>query len=174
MSILSTAKARILARPIGNAVADNKLQAYIDEVEQTRIAAKFGSEIYIALQDAETREAEPYKTLLKGGTFMQQGRLQAFFGLEKAIAYGVYCKMMQSGDIEVTRYGTVLKRGEYSDHATQQQLAKTAGEVAEIEHRFVAQCLQYCRAVGLLHCCDARDNGIFAGGIKVGKIKMDR
>lgn len=174
MSILSTEKARTMARPIGNAVADNKLQAYIDEVEQTRIAAKFGSEIYSALQDAETRETEPYKTLLKGGTYQRQGKPQVFFGLEKAIAYGVYCKMIQSGDVEVTRYGSVLKRGEYSDHATQQTLAKVAGEVAEIEHRYIAQCLQYCRAAGLLHCCSATDNGIFSGGIKVSKIQMDR
>jgi len=171
MSILTPSEARILARPIGQFVADNKLQAYIDEVEVTHFAPIFGDPLMLKLQDPQIAVTEPYLTLLKGGTYVVNGNLKAITGLKKAIAYAVYCRLLQSGDVESTRYGNVVKRGEYSEHVSQSVLAKVVGECAEVEQRLTKQCVVYCKAYKLIECRTS-GNGIFIGGAQIKKISQ--
>lgn len=171
MAIITPAEARTLARPMSNAVADDKLAAYIEEVEQTQIKPALGDALFIAVSQQGETPAPPYDVLINGGNYGNDTATIA--GLKKAIAYAVDCKMIQSGDLEVTRYGVMEYRGEYSDHSSDRRISNIANELAEIATRYRNECLQYCKAVGLTACgCKAaKRNGIFGGGLKIRKIQ---
>ena len=169
-SILSTQEARTLARPIGSAVSDTKIQSYINEVEMAHIASVLGDDLFLRLHDTTERATEPLATLLSGGTYTDScGKQRVFAGLKTTIAYGTYSKLIQTGDVESTRYGMVVKRGEYSEHISQATISKVVGEVAEIEHAYLADCVAYCKAKGLIKC-HKRTDGAYVGGVMIQKI----
>jgi len=76
-NLITTAELRKLGRPIGK-VADDKLEAFINEAEQLHIKPIIGDKLYLDLQkevevveDGEKNEA--LQLLLNGGTYFENG-----------------------------------------------------------------------------------------------------
>ena len=166
--IITTAEARTLGRPIGQAVADNKIQSFINEAEQ-QVKRYIGGNLYHEINDPANQSVEPYKTLLNGGEYQSGGNWRSFRGLKAAAAYLVDAKMMMTGDIESTRYGYVQKQGEHSDHISERRLSAAYNEITEEAQRALKEAMAFARNAGLCNCDGGGD--LPSNGLKITKIR---
>lgn len=164
--IITQQEAKTLGRPIG-AMSPEKLQAYINEAEQ-QVKRAIGDGLFVAVNDPTTAATEPYKTLLDGGTYTNNGRMYCFRGLKVATAYLTDAKAMMTGDIESTRYGYVQKSGDYSQAIDGGRLSSAYNEIVEEGQTYLRECLQFARVNNLLNCCGG---GVMpSAGIRIKKI----
>lgn len=167
--ILTTSEARTLGRPIGQAVADNKIQAFINEAEQ-QVKRYIGGNLYHDINDPANQAIEPYKTLLSGGDYQDGDRWRNFRGLKVATAYLVDAKMMMTGDIESTRYGYVQKQGEHSDHINERRLSSAYNEITAEAQQALKEAMLFARHANLLACCNGGGD-LPSNGLKITKIR---
>lgn len=143
-TIITPTEARKLGRPIGK-VSDDKILAFILEVENTIIRRSIGDELYLELTE-KTEFDEPYVTLLNGGKYADRcGNVHIFNGLKVAEAYYVYAQNVRAGDFESTRYGMVIKDDSYSNGLSSKERDQVANNATEVADIYLAECLEYCR-----------------------------
>lgn len=154
-----------LGRPIGK-VEPTKLEAYINETEQLYIKPTLGTSLYLALLNGAD---ERYTRLLEGGVY-EDCRLgtQSLVGLKTTIAYYVYAQNIMSGDFQSTRYGMVLKDGDYSTHVSSKERSDCYNNALEVANTYLKECVAYCKSVGLISN-PGRPTASF-GGITIRKI----
>jgi len=138
-----------LGRPIGK-VDEAKLLAYITEAEQMSIKPALGDELFLnILKDGETNEI--YKMLLAGGTYRDSSdNLHSFVGLKVALSYFVYAQNVMTGDFHNTRYGTVLKQGDYSQGISSKERSDCYNNALEVANHYLSECIAYCKSKNLL------------------------
>lgn len=107
--ILTTQEFENMGFPISNDIDTSRIKLAIDTVEGTCIKDALTNEHYLDLVNNPT-SATNY-ILLNGGTIDDI----YYLGLKKAIGYISFAWLMSSS-YQVTRYGTVLKRSEFSDN----------------------------------------------------------
>lgn len=147
-TIITPEEARQLGRPIGK-VSDNKILAFITEVEQTIIRRKLGDSLYAKLTRGDTLD-ETYTLLLEGGEYEDKcGNYHILNGLKTAIAYYVYAHNVRTGDYESTRYGMVIKDNEYSTPITPKERDTIANSATEVADSFLKECIEYCIDKGI-------------------------
>lgn len=156
--LLTIDELRTLGRPIGK-VADDKLTAYITEAEQLHIKPILGDELFIALlneQDKADEEKDKDKTmLLDGGSYVAEDgcggeTIHSFMGLKVAISYFVYAQNLMVGDVESTRYGSVVKSGDYSDRLSSKERSDAYNNTLEVANNYLKECVAYCKEKGLV------------------------
>lgn len=159
-TLITVEEAKTLGRPIGNNVSSAKITTFITEVEQTIIRKTLGDSIYmdlLCLNNSEQPDNRLEK-LLSGGVYetevMECGCLQKvkkmFRGLKVTIAYYVYVQNVRAGDYESTRYGIVKKDDDYSEGITPAERSNIASSVSAIADSYLAECIAYCKDVGLI------------------------
>lgn len=156
-----------LGRPIGK-VAPEKLTAYITETEQLYIKPTIGTELFFKLL-ADNLEDEKLLKLLNGGQYEDADRgLQSFVGLKTTISYFVYAQNVMSGDFQSTRYGMMLKDGDYSKHISSKERSDCYNNTLEVANAYLRECVAYCKSQGLIQ----RPGRVAAalGGITIRKI----
>ena len=132
--LITTTEIRTLGRPIGK-IADDKLNAFITEAEQLHIKPILGDDLYLKLlkeveETDESKRDPDRKMLLAGGSYYtdegtENEEIHSFMGLKVVISYFVYAQNLMVGDIESTRYGSVIKNGDYSNQRSAQTLTTT-------------------------------------------------
>lgn len=138
-----------LGRPIGK-VEDTKLLAFITEVEQLYIKPTIGNELYLSL--LKSPHSPEHHTLLYGGTYIDKGgSTQLFMGLKTAIAYFVNAQNIMSGDYQSTRFGIVIKDGDYSQRISSKERSDFYNNTLEIANMYLRECVRYCKCVGLIN-----------------------
>lgn len=155
--LITIEECKILGRPIGK-VHDDKMEAYITEVEVMTIKPALGDSLYLDIINCEGHN-EVYHTLLEGGVYeaedccrcSQGARKHMFKGLKSAIAYYVYAQYVMSGDYESTRYGMVIKNGDYSQHISSKERSDCYNGALEVAHAYLKDCIAYCRAKNLVN-----------------------
>lgn len=109
-----------------------------------------GDELYLKLLEKGDSE-EDYKTLLNGGTYTDsRGNVFSFMGLRVAISYYVYAQNVMSGDFESTRYGMVLKDGDFSTRLSSKERSDCYNNALEVANTYLKDCLQFCKEKGLI------------------------
>ena len=109
MSILTRQEFEDMGFPISNDIDTSRIQLAIDTIEGTCIKDALTNDNYLDLVNNPLLDNNPI--LLKGGVI--DGIY--YLGLKKAIGYITFAWLMSSS-YQVTRYGTVLKRSEFSDN----------------------------------------------------------
>lgn len=109
MSILTTQEFLNMGFPISDDIDTYRIQLSIDTVEGTCIKDALTNEHYLDLVNNPSSTTN--YILLNGGTIDDI----YYLGLKKAIGYITFAWLMSSS-YQVTRYGTVLKRSEFSDN----------------------------------------------------------
>lgn len=172
--LLTTTEIKTLGRPIGN-VADDKLNAFITEAEQLHIKPILGDELFLKLQEeSETEKKNPdLQMLLSGGTYIvNEGtaseKPRTFSGLKVAISYFVYAQNLMVGDIESTRYGMVIKNGDFSNHVSSKERSDAYNNTIQIANAYLTECLSYCKAKRLVNVAGTPVAAV--GGITIKKI----
>ena len=137
-----------LGRPLGK-VDPNKLTAYIAEVEQLYVKPMLGAALYLDIMENPNREE--YYLLLNGGTYRDSsGEIFSFIGLKTAISYFVFAQNIMSGDFQSTRYGFVVKDGDYSSHISSKERSDFYNNTLEVANAYLKDCVSYCKDVGLI------------------------
>lgn len=142
--LLTFDECRSLGRKIGK-VDDDRLSAYITEVELQQVQRTFGSELFKKMQQAD-KDAR-VAVLLDGGEY--DGVV--FAGLKTAIAYFVYALLIMDGDYQSTRYGVVVKQSDYSNRLSSTERSNAYNNTLAVANQYLSDCVKYCRAVGLMH-----------------------
>lgn len=155
-------------RQFGKHVSDDKIQAYIHEVEMLYVKPLIGDDTYIAIIEGVESDSETYKTLLSGGVYnTRQGKKRVFSGLKTAIAYYVYSQYVMSGDMESTRYGLVVKDGEYSSRISSKERSDCYNNALQVANGYMSECVEYMREV--MGVC-ASESPKISGSVKIKKI----
>ena len=175
--LIKTNELRTLGRPIGK-IADDKLNAFISEAEQLHIKPILGDELFLKLiaeveKDNNENVNADLQMLLSGGTYYsnqgtERARTHSFTGLKTAIAYFVYAQNLMVGDIESTRYGSVIKNGDYSTHVSSKERSDAYNNTLEVANAYLQECVDYCKVKGLIKVVGKPAASI--GGITIKRI----
>lgn len=147
--ILTVNEAKSLGRPIGK-VADEKIIAFITEVEHTIIRRSLGDDLYLRILAMDEFD-DTFTTLLDGGVYTTRcGHKKVLTGLKTAEAYYVYAQNVRAGDFESTRYGMMVKDGQYSTHVSSKERDSAANSATEVANAYLEECIEYCKEKDLI------------------------
>lgn len=175
-TIITPEEARNLGRPIGK-VSNDKLLAFITEVERTTIRRKLGDTFYLAILDELDKEEDEDKDeaiakLLDGGTYeTSSGTIKFLEGLKVAESYFVYAQNVRAGDFESTRYGMVTKNDEYSTAISSKDRDNVANNATEIGTFYLNECMEYCLEKGLIVTSESKNGLHLTNGCVIRKIR---
>ena len=175
--IIDLKELRKIGRPIGK-VSDDKLDAFVTEAEQLHIKPVIGDRLFLELlKEVEKGENDEknkdLQMLLSGGTYtINEGcegeTIKGFVGLRVALSYFVYAQNLMVGDIESTRYGNVIKEGDYSSHVSSKARSDAYNNTVQVANAYMKECLEYCRSKGLIKVAGKPKATI--GGITIKRI----
>ena len=166
--ILQPTDVRSLGRPIGK-VADEKLMAFITEAEQLHIKPVFGDELFLRILDSNEKDNNEIATLLNGGTYKdKRDGLRSFMGLKVALSYFVYAQNLMSCDIESTRFGSVMKNGDFSTHISSKERSDAYNNAVDVAKAYLRECVEYCKEIGLIKVVGRAKYNV--GGVTIRKI----
>ena len=175
--LLKPEELKSLGRPIGK-VAEDKLTAFITEAEQLHIKPVLGEKLFKDLLDEAEKgdgdaKDETLQMLLSGGSYkVKEGTENespcSFTGLKVAMSYFVYAQNLMVGDIESTRYGSVIKNGDYSNHVSSKERSDAYNNTLEVANSYLKECVAYCTEKGLIKSAGKATARI--GGIIIKKI----
>lgn len=149
------------SRPMGK-IADEKLMAFLAEAEQLHVKPILGDELFLnILEELQKEEQDRDATIVKlldGGVYklsdysssVNKDRTFYFEGLRKALFYYVYAQNVMTGDYESTRYGMVVKDGEYSSHPSDKSRSNLYNHITELANAYLEECIAYCKVSGLI------------------------
>lgn len=166
--ILQPTEIRTLGRPIGK-VADEKLFAFITEAEQLHLKPILGDELFLKILDENERKDENIEKLLNGGTYTdKRDNLRSFMGLKIALSYFVYAQNLMSGDIESTRFGSVLKNGDFSSHISSKERSDAYNNAIDVAKAYLKECVEFCKEVDLIKTAGRAKYNV--GGVTIRRI----
>lgn len=167
--ILQPNEVRSLGRPIGK-VADDKLNAFITEAEQLHIKPILGDVLFLdVLTEIKEGGNDKIRMLLDGGVYKDgNDRTRSFMGLRVSISYFVYAQNLMSGDIESTRFGSVMKNDDYSTRISSKERSDAYNNAIDVAKAYLNECVTYCKDVGLIK--SSGKPKFTAGGITIRKI----
>jgi len=168
-TIISSTEASTLGRPIGQ-IKQEKMNAFISEVELTQIKPVIGDELYNKLKNVDYGSDSNEYILVNGGSYEDsQGVYKSLSGLKVAIAYFVYVKVMMSGDIESTRFGMMQKNDQYGQHISQSSRSAAYSEATDVANQYLKECIAFCRSKKLIKSGESR-YGLKSAGCVIRKI----
>jgi hypothetical protein len=144
-------------RPIANNIGNERIECYIEEVEQLQVMPTIGVELYKKISD--NREA--FADLINGCYYDSDKKWNA--GLISAIAYLVYARFLRNQNMNVTAFGAVLKNGQLSQKVDDATLTRMVNEAQSIGENYLSTVIDYARSEGLLSC----DKSVFKRNFKV-------
>lgn len=155
-------------RPMGSNIDENRLLAYITEVELMNVKPVLGDKLFHSLLADEKEENEQLVQLLNGGGYSYKNEMYSFAGLKATISYYVFAKNVMVGDFQPTRYGMVMKESDYSSHISTAERSACYNDTIEVANSYLQDCIDYCKRVGLLSFGIGRSTA--SGGVKIRKI----
>ena len=90
-------------------------------------------------------------------------------GLKVAISYFVYAQNVMTGDFESTRYGMVIKDGDYSTRISSKERSDCYNNTLEVANYYLAECVKYCKVKKLITTKTNR-SVVSTGGMTIRKI----
>ena len=166
--LITVKEATSLGRPMGGKVGEDKINAYISEVEFMNIKPVLGEKLFLDLLSKGEENAD-YKLLLNGGSYTDSSNnVCSFPGLKVTIAYFVYAQNLMSGDFQVTRFGTMFKEDDYSSHISSKERSDAYNNTLEVANYYLKECIKYCKVKGLLNT--SKKGSASTGGMTIRKI----
>lgn len=139
-------------RPISKHLEDNRILPYIDEVEHRIIKPRIGDDLYIDLLDwinsiDKSIFPNEYEMLMNGGIYDSiicgKSEKRTFKGLIDAINYYVYSKILKNNDINVTRFGNVLKEDDYSSKIELNIRLTAEKDALQVADGYLSECIDF-------------------------------
>lgn len=139
-NIITAEEVSIYGRPVST--DKTTLDSTIREVEAEDIRPRLGDAMYTALINGLSDDR--FLVLLEGGDWTDKaGRIRYCMGLKRAVAYFVYARVIRDGNIQATRYGSVVKNTEYSAEPAIRERRRQYEEFFATADRYLKDCLIY-------------------------------
>lgn len=137
-------------RPMSTHIDENKINIYIDESQQQDIKNALGDSLFIDLLRYVNRTEidqinESYENLLHGGIYKNEDDEYIFSGLEKALKYFVYARLVKHGDKNLSRIGLVQDQSEHSSHAVLKEKQEEYKDAFSVAEELMNDCIRYIR-----------------------------
>lgn len=158
-------------RPIAqNIDGINRIDPYIREAEVLNILPQIGAHIYRWLDETDFSGAGPwvfedagrsvtvtkeqYDALLFGGYYDSPCNSGHSMGLVAAASYYAYSRAVLDNQVNVTSFGVVKKRTEFSDPVDSSTLIQVSREAKKLGDEVTREVIEHLRALGLINCCE--------------------
>lgn len=129
----------LLARPC--TTDEDMAMAMIAEAQRVELKPRLGDALYIQLM-AETPD-ERFDTLLNGGIWTDGCGEHLLTGLKTALAYYALARITRDGNIQETRYGSVVKDDQYSADPEKAERQRQYRELFSQADSYMAEALNY-------------------------------
>lgn len=181
--LITAENVKILGRPIGKMVAEDKINAYINEAEKLHVKPLLGDELYLSLLDnldddtGEIKDEtdERLRILLDGGIYdeadydeKKKSKKHQLDGLRVALSYFVSAENTMSGDFESSRYGTVVTNNNFSSHISRNYRSDLYNNTIDKANAFMKECITFCKISGLIK--EQGKSKVNIGGCTIKKI----
>lgn len=129
-----------LARPC---TTDREMaEAMIAEAQRIEIKPRLGDALYLKL--LEKAPEDRFMTLLEGGIWENRCKEQNLLtGIKTALAYYALARITRDGNIQETRYGSVLKDDQYSTDPEKTERQRQYRELFGQADSYMAEALNY-------------------------------
>lgn len=140
------------ARSVASNLGDNRIDPYIEEVEQRIVKPRIGHELFIDLLEwvnatDKTQFPKEYDTLMDGGYYNAvicgNTEKRLFKGLQTAINYYVYAKILKNNSLNVTRFGNVFKDDEHSSPIDPKIIFAAEKDALQVADGYMSECIDY-------------------------------
>lgn len=144
MELLITARAvSELSRDMSQHVDEKKIMSCISESENIDLKAALGDALFLSVK----KNPEKYEDLLHGCEYEDScGVTHVFNGLESALAYYSYARLVKCADDNVTRFGFVNKESEWSARPSYKEKMMAYNDAFAVADRYLKECLLYIQA----------------------------
>lgn len=139
--ILTVERFKELARPTSKHVDDAEIMTFIRECEDILIIPAIGLKRYKALLVEHLDEDN--KILLEGGEYEDNTALKKCSGLQIALSYFVYAKMIMSDGGILTRTGLMQHNDSYASRSDDKNRVRRYDEAMNVAEAYLATCLAY-------------------------------
>lgn len=130
---------RTLGRKMSTQIDDAKINTFIIEVEQTKIKPLITDTVYLDIIDNPNK----HLLLLNGGVYEKEGKRYSFKGLKHAIVYCVQSEILIGNNVQISRFGAVEKRSDWSDRANDKALENQYNKLTDVATSYLNECKQY-------------------------------
>lgn len=140
---------KALARPASMHLEDAEVNAWITECEDMFIVPAIGYGKFVDLTQEELTEDD--EILLRGGEWKSTEQsscrcgddtLHYCKGLQSALAYFVYAKMLKSDGTMLARTGSMRNNSQYSSHTDDNKI-RYYNDAMDIAEKYLSDCLLY-------------------------------
>lgn len=158
-------------RPVAqNIDGINRLEPYLREAEKLNVLPQIGAAVYRWLDETDfsgdgpwtfaagdnrsaTITREQHEELLFGGYYDNGCEKGYSMGLATAVAYYAYSRAVLDNQVNVTSFGVVQKRSEFSTPIDAGTLRAVSAEARKLGDEVTREVLAHLRALGLVTCC---------------------
>lgn len=158
-------------RPIAqNIDGISRIEPYIREAEQLNILPQIGADVYRWFDETDFEAAGPWvyttpagrqvhvtkqlaEELLYGGYYAGACGSEHSMGLVAAAAYYAYARAVLDHQVNVTSFGVVKKRSEFSDPVDATTLIQVSREAKKLGDEVTREVIGHLKAVGIIASC---------------------
>lgn len=158
-------------RPIAQNIDGlNRIEPYIHEAESLNILPQIGAAVYRWLDETDftgngpwvfsapdgravTITKEEINAILFGGYYHGECESGHSMGLVAAASYYAYSRAVLDNQVNVTSFGVVKKRTEFSDPVDSSTLVQVSREAKKLGDEVTREVIEHLRALGLINCC---------------------
>lgn len=147
----------------------NRIEPYIREAESLNILPQIGADVYRWLDETDFTGPGPwtFSTAAGRSVMVTQNDLEAILfggyydgpcesghsmGLVAAASYYAYARAVLDNQVNVTSFGVVKKRTEFSDPVDSNTLIQVSREAKKLGDEVIREVVAHLRALGLLDC----------------------
>lgn len=135
-------------RPIAENLKDEKrLEPYIRESEEFYLKPLISPKLY---NEIESKKDE-FIDLLDGCVYDNERKQH--IGLREAMGYLVYSRFVRLQSVNVTAFGVVVKKTDFSTPADDKTVVRVANDAEKIGLAYLDQCIEYMKHKGWLDSC---------------------
>ena len=128
-----------LARPC--TTDEDMAEAMIAEAQRVELKPRLGDALYLRLIADEPDDR--FKVLLEGGAWKSNCGDHLLTGIKTALAYYALARITRDGNIQETRYGSVMKDDQYSTDPEKTERQRQYRELFGQADSYMAEALNY-------------------------------
>jgi hypothetical protein len=126
----------------------NKLKPYIHQAQLFDLKPAIGDAFYFDL--IANNDSTIYQDLINGKTYTDlQGNSIEFEGLKPALVYWAYARYKENSGVADTAYGTMIKRNDFSDPASEKTLSRIVTSARSLAVGYLNDAVKYLNVSGV-------------------------
>lgn len=145
------------SRFVSTEINDNRIIPMIIESEQLDIKNQIGNDLYVDLlqyvnsSEEDKKNFPDYSTLLDGGFYdyvsdCGENGSRYLKGLTNTVNYFVWARLVKYNQFNVTRFGVVRKKDEYSENVGYEELNRLYLDTMAIAKGYLNDCILYLKS----------------------------